>query len=231
MDIRKLIFFEGENYIAINKPSSVSTLYDRQSSDNLSLMMKSYLPTAQVCHRLDKETSGVLVFAKNEAAYRSLAMQFEGREVSKIYHAITDGCTNYSDYQANYPLQIPGSGRVRVNVAEGKPSLTSLKTIENFKYHSLVECRPESGRKHQIRVHLAYLGNPVAADALYGGKAVLLSDYKKQYRGVEQPLLQRAALHAYALDFIDLDGSRLYLKAPYPKDFSVTLRQLRKYGQ
>lgn len=230
IDIRKFIFYENEDYIALNKPPNISTLFDRQSADNLLVMMRSYDASVKVCHRLDKETSGVLIFAKSLSAYKHLSFQFEHREVRKVYHAIIEGHTDFSNCEIDFPLRIPSSGRVKIDKKLGKPSKTSIKTLEAFRHHTLMECIPESGRKHQIRAHLAFLSHPIASDKLYGGSPLLLSDYKKRFKGLEQPMMQRAALHASAIQFKGMKGEKLALEASYPKDFKIALQQIRKYN-
>jgi 23S rRNA pseudouridine955/2504/2580 synthase len=231
MNIKKIILFENEDYFAIDKPPNISTLDDRQSTDNLLVMARGVFDTPKVCHRLDKETSGILVFAKNEAAYAHLAMQFERRKVRKVYHAITNGSSQYSNYLIDLPLRIPNSGPVKVSKKDGKSSRTIINTLDSFRYHSLIECLPESGRKHQIRVHLASLGLPVCSDSNYGGKDLLLSTYKKNFKGNEKPLIRRVALHACILEFMDMENREILLEAPYPKDFQIALKQLRKYNR
>lgn len=229
-----LILFENDNYIVINKPPHLSTLEDRNETQNILKLAKGYLPDAQVCHRLDKETSGVLVIAKHPQAYRHFAMSLERREVKKIYHAVLNGIHDFQDLEANQPIHSSNS-KSRIDSHEGKSSLTLVGTLEYFKAHTLVKCFPVTGRLHQIRVHLAFHGAPIACDPMYGGDWLYLSSIKKKYKSnkdkEEQPLIKRVALHAYSIsfrDFADDSDKVVTIDAPYPKDFDVLIKQLRK---
>ncbi len=233
MNISKFIFFQNENYFAINKFAGLSTLEDRNSETSLLQLARDSFEDARVCHRLDKDTTGAIILARNEEAYRNLSLQFQERKVSKIYHAIVQGKCDFQDFEVSIPLFITGSGRVRVDKKLGKPALTVLKTLETYKDFTLIACRPVTGKKHQIRVHLSSIGHPIVGDLIYGGKCIYLSSLKKNFNfkdGEEYPLIKRMALHAYQISFADVDGRTLTLEAEYPKDFSVVLRQLRKYG-
>lgn len=227
-----LILKETDSYIFINKPAFISTLEDRASPDNILAMAREYWADAQVGHRLDKETSGVLVIAKNPDAYRNFSIQLEKRKVEKEYHAIVDGIHEFDHLNVEGPLYTTGKGTVRVHRGKGKEAFTQLQSIEAFKFHTLVACFPKTGRMHQIRVHLADQHASIAGDALYGGKPLMLSQIKRKYqlkKGAEElPIVKRVALHAHRIRFEDIDGEPLEVTAPYPKDFEVALKQLRK---
>lgn len=214
----------------VNKPAFLSTLEDRQEKLNLLSLARDYVPTAQVCHRLDKETSGVLAIAKNPEAYRHLSIQFEKREVVKIYHAVADGIHNFKDQLVDAPILKLPDGVVKISKREGKPAQTHFSSLDSYKYHTLIECRPVTGRMHQIRVHLALLGAPITGDLLYGGKPFFLSQVKRGFNlkkeTEEQPFMKRMALHAFSLDFLDLQGNDLKIQAPYHKDMDALIRQL-----
>ncbi len=229
-----LILFENDHYIVINKPPFLSTLEDRNDPENVLSLAKAYWEDAQVCHRLDKETSGALAIAKHPEAYRHFSISLEKRRVKKVYHAVLNGIHDFQDIEANQPIHSSNS-KSRVDFREGKPSLTLIKTLAHFKSTTLVKCFPVSGRLHQIRVHLAYLHAPIACDPLYGGEPIFLSSVKKKFKMAkdeeEQPLIKRVALHAYSLSFKDLgeEGEEIVeIEAPYPKDFEVLVKQLRK---
>lgn len=225
-----MILFENEDYVVVNKPAFLSTLEDRQEKLNLLSLARDYVPTAQVCHRLDKETSGVLAIAKNPEAYRHLSIQFEKREVVKIYHAVADGIHNFKDQLVDAPILKLPDGVVKISKREGKPAQTHFSSLDSYKYHTLIECRPVTGRMHQIRVHLALLGAPITGDLLYGGKPFFLSQVKRGFNlkkeTEEQPFMKRMALHAFSLDFLDLQGNDLKIQAPYHKDMDALIRQL-----
>lgn len=226
-----LKLFENENYLVINKPPHVSTLEDRVDPYNILSLAKEEDQEFQVCHRLDKETSGVLVIAKNPEAYRNMAIQLEKRQVEKIYHAVSQGIHNIEGLSVDVPLTPPRKGIVRVENT-GKPATTLVKTGKAYRFHTLLICKPVSGRTHQIRVHLSYLKAPIVNDDTYGGKSVYLSDVKRKFnlkKGEEErPLMQRVALHAFSIKFKDVDGEVLEIEAPYPKDFRVLVTQLEK---
>lgn len=227
-----IIVFENEHYLLVNKPAHMATLEDRNDPDNMLSWAREYSDDAQACHRLDKETSGVLAFAKHPDAYRHLAMQFEHRKVQKVYHAIADGIHDFKEEQVSLPIQLMGKGIVRISRQEGKPAETWFQTLQAFRQHTLVECRPVTGRMHQIRIHLSALNAPISCDETYGGKPLLLSKLKRNFNlkkdTEEQPIIKRVALHAYELRFEDLDGELLKIQAPYPKDFAVAVKQLEK---
>jgi 23S rRNA pseudouridine955/2504/2580 synthase len=230
--IKPLIIDESDDYIFINKPPFVSTLADRNDSVTILSLVKKYNDDYQICHRLDKETSGVLLVAKNAEAYRNASMQFEHRQVDKNYHAIVDGLHQFKDEEVNLPLHTTASGYVKISHRQGKIAKTVFNTLETFKKHSLVACKPETGRMHQIRVHLASLNASITGDETYGGQLLYLSSFKKNFvRGKEkeeQPLIKRFALHAKSIVLTDLKGNVISAEAPYPKDIEVALKQLKK---
>ncbi|SMG40530.1 23S rRNA pseudouridine955/2504/2580 synthase [Marivirga sericea] len=230
--IKPLIIEESEDYIFINKPPFVSTLADRNDSVTILSLVKKYNDDYQICHRLDKETSGVLLVAKNPEAYRNASMQFEHRQVEKIYNAIVDGLHQFKDEEVNLPLHTTASGYVKISHRQGKAAKTIFNTVETFKKHSLIACKPETGRMHQIRVHLASLNASITGDETYGGQSLYLSSFKKNFiigkQKEEQPLIKRFALHAVSICLTDVKGQIISVEAPYPKDIEVALKQLRK---
>lgn len=232
INFKDIILFEDDNYIVVNKPPYISTLEDRTSPINILDIARAYNPDIQICHRLDKETSGALVIAKNSEAYRNIAMQFEARTVQKVYHAVVDGIHNLEPVKVSAPILLLGKGKVAVSFGQGKPSETLVRTSQTYKRHTLVECKPLTGRMHQIRIHMKYLGAPLAGDETYGGKKILLSQLKKRFnltKGAEEkPLCERVALHAYSVEFKNMDESAVFIEAPYPKDFDVLIKQLEK---
>lgn len=233
-NFKNQIVFENSNYLAINKPPGVSSLHERIGiANSVFEQAKKYDEQLQLCHRLDKETSGVLLLSKHPEAYSHAAQAFEKRRVNKIYHAISDGIHTYDNFMVDLPLVTTRSGRSAVNKQKGKPSKTTFNTLENFTHFTLIACSPVSGRQHQIRIHLASQNAPIAADEIYGGKLPFLSNFKKKFNlkkgSEEQPMISRFALHAYSLSFQDVDGATLEIKADYPKDFSVFLSQLKKF--
>jgi len=228
-----LILKETSNYLIANKPPHLSCLEDRVEKINLLSIFKNDFPDSQICHRIDKETSGIVVFSKNNDAYKHFSSLLEAREVKKIYYAIIHGAFNNLDEQYDDPIYV-GQNKSRIDYKNGKPSLTLVKTLETFKNASLLKCFPVTGRMHQIRVHLAYHKMPLVNDSFYGGKGIYLSDFKKNYRykedQEEKSLISRIPLHAAEITFKELDGQIIDGKADYPKDFSTLLNILKKYN-
>jgi len=226
---KDLILSEDQDYLLINKPPFVSTLEDRNDPQNILALAKEYVAEAQVCHRLDKDTSGVLAIAKNPEAYRHLNMQFEDREVLKLYHAVVDGIHQFNNEVVDAPILKLNDGTVKIS-REGKRAKTSFITLQIYKSHTLVQCSPVTGRMHQIRIHLHSLNAPITGDQTYGGKPFFVSSIKRKFKlekfTEELPLIKRMALHAFSLEFTNLKGERIVVRAPYPKDFSALLKQL-----
>ncbi len=230
INIKEIILFEDDDFFLINKPPFVSTLEDRNDKTNILGLAREYSSDAQVCHRLDKETSGVLAIAKNPDAYRHLSLQFEHREVSKMYHALADGVHNFNETLVDEPILKKDDGIVRISKSEGKDAQTYFTTIKTYGGYTLVGCKPITGRMHQIRIHLSVLGASISGDDTYGGKPFFLSGIKRRFNlkkeTEEQPFMKRMALHAYSLEFDDLRGIRHKIEAPYPKDLQALIRQL-----
>lgn len=230
VSFEEIILWEDDDFVLVNKPPFLSTLEDRNEKLNLLGMARQYVATAQVCHRLDKDTSGVLAIAKNPEAYRHMSMQFEHRSVTKIYHAVVDGIHNFQDQLVDAPILKQDDGMVKISRRSGKPAQTYFTSLKSYKNYTLVECRPITGRMHQIRVHLSLLNSPITGDEMYGGKPFYLSALKKGFNlkkfTDEKPLLKRMALHAYSLNFKNLSGNEEKIIAPYPKDIQALIRQL-----
>lgn len=226
-----LILWEDDDYIVINKPPFISTLEDRNDRHNILSMARQYHHDAQVCHRLDKETTGALAIAKNPDAYRHMSMQFENRAVDKIYHAVSDGIHDFQNEEVQKPILKLSTGAVRIDF-KGKEASTIFNTMQAFSRHTLVECKPVTGRMHQIRIHLSSIGAPITSDEMYGGQLLYLSSLKRNFNlkkdTEEQPLINRLALHAYSLGFALPNKDKKLVEAPYPKDFRVLIQQLEK---
>ncbi|MCE2779978.1 MAG: RNA pseudouridine synthase [Algoriphagus sp.] len=226
-----LILLENSDFLVINKPPYLSSLDDRHEAQNILDLAKTYWEDAQLCHRLDKETSGCLVIAKHAEAYRHLAMQFENRQVEKIYHAVAEGIHDFQNLLVDRNLAANNKGIAKVS-KDGKPAQTVVNTLKTYFAHSLLSCSPITGRLHQIRVHLAYLKAPICGDTLYGGKPLYLSALKRRFNlkkdTDELPIMQRVSLHAFSIQFLGLDGKKITVQAPYPKDFQVLVQQLEK---
>lgn len=232
---KDLIIFENDDYIVVNKPPFVASLDERSAAGEVNILRlaKQYSSDAQVCHRLDKETSGAIVIAKNPEAYRNLAMQFERRKVKKVYHAVVDGQFQFDNLFIDLPILNDGNKNVTIDRQEGKRAETYFNTIKHYKHYTLVECKPVTGRMHQIRIHLATQRAAISGDHMYKGKPVYLSSIKKGYRiskdEEELPIMKRFALHAKEIVFKGLDEQEIQIEAPYPKDFATLLKLLDKF--
>lgn len=228
---KDLIIWEDDDYVVINKPAFISTLQDRNANYDILSLARAYTPEAQVGHRLDKETSGALIVAKNPEAYRQLSMQFEHREIEKQYHAVVDGIHAFNNEIVMDCILQLSNGTVRID-RKGKEAKTVFTTLRAYRNHSLIQCQPVTGRMHQIRIHLAHHGAPITGDTLYGGKPFYLSSVKRNYHlgkgEEEQPLIKRLALHARSVAFKGMGGAIQRVEADYPKDFRVLLLQLEK---
>ena len=235
------IIFEDDDIVVLNKPAHYLTIPDRFVAErpNLTSFLKDRLEDVFVVHRLDKETSGVILFAKNAAAHRNLSMQFEARTIDKIYLALVEGTVHKEEGEINQPIANNMRDKGRMIIASrGKPSLTLYQVVERFKNYTLVEANIKTGRTHQVRVHFERIGYPLAVDSLYGRKdAFLLSEVKrKKYRRgkdvlVEKPLMSRTTLHAAKVTFKHpTTNESITFKAELPKDFRAVLNQLRKWG-
>ncbi|MDF3078493.1 MAG: pseudouridine synthase [Sphingobacteriaceae bacterium] len=229
-----LIIFEDENVIVVNKPAFISTLDEREGEGQSMLRLaRQYSPDAQICHRLDKETSGALIIAKNPETYRLVSMQFERRKVTKVYHAIINGTHVFENLMIDLPILNVGNKNVTISRQDGKRAETIFNSIKYFKHYTLVDCRPLTGRMHQIRIHLATQRASIAGDDMYGGTPVFLSEIKRGYRLTkgedEQPIMKRFALHAKAVTFNIAPDKPMTFEADYPKDFATLLKLLEKF--
>ena len=231
------ILYADTTIIAVNKPSGMLSIPDRYDPDAPVALtfLESDFGELFVVHRIDKDTSGVLVYARNAEAHRVLNRQFATREVDKSYLALVRGRVENDEWECDLPLLVDADRQHRtiVNAKYGKDAFSRFGTVEKFRDYSLVRIKPETGRTHQVRVHCAATGYPIAADPLYGdGKPILLSQLKRRWRGdafEERPLMARTALHAERIVFAHPDDRRsMDISAPLPKDFSALLFQLRK---
>jgi 23S rRNA pseudouridine955/2504/2580 synthase/23S rRNA pseudouridine1911/1915/1917 synthase len=230
------ILLENSELIVINKPAGLLSVPDRiQSSPSLKdLLVEKYKEIFTV-HRLDRETSGVILFAKTAEAHQQLSVIFQERQVEKQYYGIVWGVPSYPRGIIELPImEHPGKNGTMVVNRKGKPASTGFEIIENFGRYSLLKFDLYTGRTHQIRVHMKETGHPILCDALYGdGKAFFVSSLKKNYKHSEfeeeKPILARLALHASRLSFTDAHGKTYTLEAEMPKDMRALLSQMRKH--
>ncbi|MBD0287057.1 MAG: RluA family pseudouridine synthase [Bacteroidota bacterium] len=236
MKIEEQIIFQNDDLVAVNKPSGLLTIPDREGHTSLKNLLQDKFENIFTVHRLDKETSGIVVFARNEAAHRHLSQQFENRETKKMYYGLVLGSPFQKKGVINEPIaEHPSKKGVMTVYRKGKESITEYEVLESFRLYSWVQFRILTGRTHQIRVHMKHLGHPIVCDPIYGdGKPVFISQLKHNYKlsqaeEEERPILQRLALHAAQLIFQGMQQEEYNLEAPLPKDLKALINQLQKW--
>ncbi len=211
------VLWRDEQLLAINKPPGLRTLPDGYDPDapHVRRALEGEYGRLWIVHRLDKETSGVLLLARSAAAHRQLNGQFDAHTPRKVYHALAAGAPPWEQFTFDAPLKPDGDRRHRtLPHPQGKAALTHVRVLERFAGAALLEARPETGRTHQIRAHLGFAGFPLLSDELYGG--------------APSAWIGRCALHAQAISFLHPASLQpLTLAAPYPEDWLEALRRLR----
>jgi RluA family pseudouridine synthase len=230
------ILFQDDALLVVNKPAGLSTLPDgyNPSLPHIKSVLERQYGPLWIVHRLDKETSGVLLLARSSEAHRSLNTQFEKHLVSKLYHALLAGIPEWQVQTVNLPLRPNGDRQHRtvIDPQAGKPAVTHLKVLERFKRYCLVEAIPETGRTHQIRAHLSVLGLSIIGDKLYGER-ITHQDEGKAHPSQQghDPLIRLTegmGLHARSLEITHpVTGERLKFTAHYPVELMAVLKQLR----
>ena len=209
------IIYEDNYLIVIDKPAGLSVLPDgwEKDSEYLVKMLEEKFGKIFIVHRLDKITSGVMVFACEAETHRALNTQFENHDAQKTYHAILEGNPKWEEKVARHPLRanVGHKHRTMVDDKNGKPSETRFRVIKRYPASALVEAKPMTGRTHQIRVHAYALGHPLVEDVLYGARDLY---------GLPRPML-----HAQSLSFIHpATNERVKFSAPHPADFDEALK-------
>ena len=235
--LKDIIVFENDEFIVLNKPSGMLSIPDRfnQELPSLKKLLKNQFGNIFVVHRLDRDTSGIILFAKNEDTHKFFSQAFENREVEKTYCGIVHGKMANKKGTISEPIaEHPAlNGKMQIH-RKGKSSVTHYEVLEELGNFSFVQFIIETGRTHQIRVHMQHLGHPVVCDEFYGTKdPILLSTLKKKFKlskseFEEKPILSRLALHAWKLKLKDEKGIEHQFEAPLEKDMKATLQQLRK---
>lgn len=231
------ILHVDDQLLVVDKPAGMLSVAGRGAAPNAIDLLRGGREFAddeplRVVHRLDKDASGVLVYARTLAAQRHLVAQFMRRRVEKVYYALVRGFVE-ADGEIELALCFSRrANRMQASARRGKPSLTRYRIVQRVPGHTWLECRPRTGRTHQIRAHLAAIGHPLSVDPLYGsGQSLLLSHYKADYhqnrRQRERPLIDRLTLHASRIAFEHPQTARVVtFEAPLPKDLRATLTQL-----
>ncbi|MGA1875910.1 MAG: RluA family pseudouridine synthase [bacterium] len=210
------ILYEDDHIIAVNKPEGLASIPERERGKEslLSLLSPLFPGKLYIVHRLDKEVSGVILFAKSAQAHTYLNDQFSSRSVFKTYVALVHGVIEENHGLIEKPIRQFGSGRMAVDLIRGKASATSFEVIERFGSHTLVRVHPLTGRRHQIRVHFYSLGHPIAGDSGYGEKAV-------------QKLYPRLMLHSRKIRFRLPKGREMRVEAAIPESFQMVVDMVR----
>jgi 23S rRNA pseudouridine1911/1915/1917 synthase len=236
LKIEEQVLLENDDLIAINKPPGLLSIQDRAGKEtSLKQILQQRFENIFTVHRLDKETSGIIVFAKHEEAHKHLSQQFEKRQTEKIYNGLILGILSEKSGVINEPIAEHPVKKGSMTVhKKGKESITNYEVLDSFRFYSWMKFQILTGRTHQIRVHMKHLGHPVVCDPLYGdGKPIFMSQLKPKYNlskseEEERPILNRLALHASELRFNNLNGQTIEIIAPLPKDLKATLNQLQK---
>ena len=241
------LLFHDTDLAAVAKPAGLAAIPGRAETSSVLEVLAAQLgvpcageadPRVRVVHRLDKDTSGVMLFALSRSAQQFVSHQFQNNTVAKEYLALVRGRPADEQGVVDAPIGPHPTSPKRMTVLKhgGRPARTEWRVEETFRGFALVRCFPRTGKTHQIRVHLLHAGMPLAVDPLYGSAApILLSQFKRGYRPPargqdERPLIERLTLHAekLAFDHPDAARGRLELVAELPRDFRAVLNQLRR---
>ncbi len=240
------IVYEDDHIMVVDKPAGLLTIPDHWNKEKACLQqaLESYLRKKDknaklyVVHRLDKETSGVMLFAKQAEAHRTLSIDFENRRVFKSYLALVKGHPIPEEGIVDAPIgaRMSRGGKKEIDFKHGRPSLTEYRVIRKFKNFSLVEASPKTGRMHQIRVHLSHLGYPLAVDRLYTDREITgigIGDIKRGVRKKDDAkyIIKRLTLHASSVTFNHpVTGKEMSFTVIPPKDFASLIKQLEKWS-
>lgn len=231
------VVFADEQLLIINKPSGLTVIPERFRSERESVqeMLEKEFGKLWVVHRIDRGTSGLVCFARNEEAHKHISAQFLNHQVGKFYLAIVSGKLSEKKGEINAPIAESQSKRGTMVVHKGgKEALTLYEVQEEFRHASLLRVELKTGRTHQIRVHLAYIGHPLLVDNTYSpNEAFYFSTIKRNYKHtdeVERPTIARITLHAAEVTLTHPTmGESMTFDAPLPKDMETVLKLLRKY--
>jgi len=211
------ILYEDDNIIAVDKPEGISSIKENNKSAETvhSILQKEFDEKLFIVHRLDKDVSGVMLFAKNSSTHKFLNKQFENHLIEKKYIALVHGIISENTGLIDKKIRQFGSGRMGVDEIKGKESRTKFDVLERFNSFTLLKLIPETGRRHQLRVHLYSIGHPIVGDLHYGEKSL-------------QKNFSRLMLHAEEIEFFIEDEKKMKIKSPLPESFLNILNEVRK---
>lgn len=209
------ILFENDDLLVVEKPEGIASIPERQKEKECLFDLVSAFIGQKVfvVHRLDKEVSGLLLFAKRAAAHKDLNDQFSQREIHKTYMAVAHGVIKRSFTAIDAPIRQFGSGRMGIDLKQGKPCITEFSVTRRFEKYTLVKIRPLTGRRHQIRVHFYSIGHPLVGDRRYGEKTL-------------QSHFPRLLLHAHQLTCRLLSGEEMTFQSPLPASFRQVMQTM-----
>jgi 23S rRNA pseudouridine955/2504/2580 synthase/23S rRNA pseudouridine1911/1915/1917 synthase len=245
------VIFEDSQLIAVDKPAGLPVIPGRwnKEEDTLFARVNEYLGSSSVplgsplpekvriVHRIDRDTSGVVVFAKTAQAHSRLCQQFLRREVKKIYIGVVEGVVKEDRGTIQLPIGTDPQkkGVMRIDLKTGREAITEYEVMERFVGFTLLKLQPKTGRTHQLRIHLQAFGYPLAVDPIYGNRGALyLSQLKRGFKPKpdepERPLIARLSLHASCLCVMHpTEGKEITFEAKLPKDMEILIKNLRKY--
>jgi len=232
------VIYEDADLLVVNKPSGITVIPDRihTERETVQSILQKQFGKLFVVHRIDRGTSGLLCFARNEVAHKHISLQFQNHTVRKFYKALVKGRLKEKKGMIDSPIAESTTRSGTMVIAKrGKEALTLYEVEEEFRDVSLVSVEIKTGRTHQIRVHFASIGNPLLVDDVYGNApAFYFSSVKRNYKHTaeeERPTIARLTLHASDIIFQHPStGKEVSFHAPFPKDMEVVLKLLRKHG-
>jgi 23S rRNA pseudouridine955/2504/2580 synthase/23S rRNA pseudouridine1911/1915/1917 synthase len=231
------VIYEDDQLLIADKPSGLTVIPERFNTTKpcLQSILQEKYGKLWVVHRIDRETTGLVCFARNEEAHKNLSKQFETREVRKFYKVIVSGRLEGTEGEIDSPImERPHKLGTMMVHPKGKEALTLFSVEEQFRSCALLNVEIKTGRTHQIRVHFAAVGHPLLVDSIYGQHAAFyLSSIKKKYKQSdpeEKPIISRLTLHAYELELNHpFTGERMKFTSTLPHDMEALLKVLRKY--
>jgi RluA family pseudouridine synthase len=210
------MLYNDKDIIAVNKPTGLASITENNvETDSLHSLLERKLDyKLLIVHRLDKEVSGVILYAKNSGTHKLLNKQFNERSIKKYYLALVHGSVKENEGVIKKPIREFGSGRMGIDERKGKRSETKYRVMERFNNYTLLELNPSTGRRHQLRVHLYSIGHSIVGDLRYGDKLI-------------QQNYSRIMLHAKSVEFSVPGNKSITVEASIPESFKKIIRELK----